>query len=168
MNVTILTNQTQYPYHSPIAYLIQNLLNKPNYTLSILDINSEKYDHLCLKKLKELSPQILITLDLAGFNFRTQAGENALNMLTTKNLNLVWGNKAEYSSLLLKKISLSMLFYDATGKDNCFLQQYPNLQYYKTSGQFYIDTTAKTNMDNEKAFLYIWEDFKKEALLSGA
>ena len=89
MNITILTNTTQYTYHNIIAETIQNLLYNSGNTVFVLDIHSEKYDHLCLQRLNNFSPQIVITLDLAGFNFRTQTGENALNMLSTKNLNII-------------------------------------------------------------------------------
>ena len=164
MNITILTNKNQYPYHNIIAGLIFDLLNKSDNTVSVLDIHSEKYDYLCLQKLNKFSPQVLITLDLAGFHFRTQTGENALNMLTAKNLNILWGNKKEYAPLLSKKISLSMLFYDASGKDHSLSQYYPNLEYYKFSEQFLLETDAKTYSNTEKNFFHIWEDFMKEAL----
>ena len=59
-----------------------------------------------------------------------------------------------------------MIFYDASGKNHSFLQHYPNLEYYKFSECFLIDTYNTTYSDNEKAFLHIWEDFTKEALLA--
>lgn len=146
--------------------MIEAVLNKPNYTISTLDINCEKFDYQCLAKIKSLNPDILITLDLAGFRFQTQSGENALNMLTTKNLNILWGNKPEYAPLLCKKISLSMQFYDASGKDNQLPQIFPDLLYYKTLGELSTTTTSEQEISiNKEVFLKIWQDFLTEVLL---
>jgi len=166
MKISILIDKTHYPYHQNIATNICNFFNNCQHTANILDVHSEIYDHLCLKKLDELSPEVLITLDLAGFHFRTQTGETALNMLTTKNLNLIWGNQSKYTLPLSKKLSLSMIFYDATGNNFSLPQHYPNMQYYKTNNNFYIDITPQTKPDAKIAFAYIWKDFTQEVLLS--
>lgn len=144
--------------------MINSTLSGASYTVQILDVNCTQYPHQCLAKLNSMEPDILITLDLAGFHFRTQSGENSLNMLYTKNLNLVWGNRPEYADYLNKKVSLSMLFYDATGKDYQLPTYYPNVLYYKACLDFLI--TQECNSASASAhFLTIWEDFLSEVLL---
>lgn len=156
----------QYPYHIMIANMLESVLSNPGYTISMLDINSEKFDYQCIAKIKSLNPNILITLDLSGFRFQTQSGENALNMLYTKNLNLIWGNKPEYASFLNKKISLSMQFYDASGKDCQLSQLFPNLLYYKTLGEISVTATSEQEISkNREVLKKIWQDFLKEVLL---
>lgn len=163
-NIVILTNFAQYPYHTYLSNMIRSALCQNN--VFQLDINSKEYDHQCLAELNRLSPDIIITLDLSGFRFRTQTGENALNMLYTKNLNIIWGNKPEYAQLLNKKISLSMLFYDATGTDNKLTQIYPNLLYYKVANLItYCPTSTLSMRSDQENFLRIWNDFKQETLL---
>ena len=78
-------------------------------------------------------------------------------MLTSKNLNLIWGDKPEYAEYLNKKISLSMIFYDATGKDHGLTKKYPNMLYYKT-----IYELTKDN----HSFKQIWDDFITEVTLA--
>lgn len=153
LNIVILTNQTKYTYHSEIASMIHTYLTQNHHNISILDIDDYKYDHECLTKIKELQPDVIVTLDLAGFRFRTQSGENALNMLTSKNLNLIWGAKPEYAKYLDKKISLSMLFYDATGKDHELTVKYPNMLYYKAEWALTKDADS---------FRRMWQDFVME------
>ncbi|MBQ7067283.1 MAG: hypothetical protein IJN92_10735 [Lachnospiraceae bacterium] len=166
MNIVILTNLKQYPYHLTLANMINSLLSQPEYTISKLDINSEKYDHKCLAKLKSLNPNVLITLDLAGFRFPTQSGEIALNMLYTKNLNLIWGNKPEYAPFLNKKISLSMQFFDVSGIDNNLPLIFPNLLYYNVPGILSTNFSLEQELSkNKEVFIKIWQDFLKEALL---
>lgn len=155
-NIVILTNKTEYPYHTEVASMINNFLSTDYSGITTLDINDYKYDQECLSKIKELQPDVIVTLDLAGFRFRTQSGENALNMLTSKNLNLVWGDKPEYAEYLNKKISLSMIFYDATGVDHKLMEKYPNMLYYKAKWALTKDM---------KSFQEIWDDFACEVFL---
>ena len=166
LNILILIEPTKYSYHIAISNMIQSALQAEEHSITILDINTYKYDHECLNHINSLQPDVLITLDLSGFRFRTQAGEIALNMMTSKNLNLIWGNKAEYSTFLRKKISLSMLFYDVSGTDGHLMHIYPNLLYYKALEQISYSTTSKdeTTM-NQKHFLKIWNDFLNDTLL---
>lgn len=167
--IVILMDSKQYSYHSAIADLLLVTLQAEEHSVSILDINSEKHDHLLLAALENFKADILITLDLAGFRFRTQSGESALNMLCTKNLNLVWGDKPEYAPLLERKISLSMLFYDALGTDCGLPAHYPNLLYYKYPARLKEDfASAADYVQNQEAFHIIWKDFLTEALLSEA
>ncbi len=152
-NIVIVTNAVIYAYHTEVSNTIAAYLCEQQHTISILDINSEPYDYQCLSKIKELEPDVLITLDLAGFRFRTQAGEITFNMLPTKNLNLIWGNKPEYACFLNKKLSLSMLFYDISGINHHLTETYPNLLYYKDFASL-------------DCFPQIWSNFAKETLLT--
>ena len=164
LKIIILTESPKYSYHTTASRQIQSTLESNGHAVTILDISFCMPDHKYLQKINELQPDILITLDLAGFQFRTQAGEIALNMLPTKNLNLLWGNKPEYAGLLHKKISLSMLFYDVTGMDHHLPALYPDLLYYKVLGT--IPPEASDFTQARESFALIWADFTREVLLS--
>jgi hypothetical protein len=145
---------------------MHSLLQTSGNQIFILDTACFEHDYMCLNHITNLHADILITLDLAGFHIRTQAGEIALNMLPTKNLNLIWGNKPEYAAFLNKKLCLSMLFYDATGINYQLDQIYSNLLYYKS---FYaikpiVSTEADVN-NNRKHFHEMWIDFLNDTLL---
>ena len=169
MQIILLTNTSQYVYHTTVSHIIQSVLASFSHQVTTLDIDDFTYSHQCLAKITSLAADVIITLDLAGFHLRTQSGENALNMLTSKNLNLIWGNKNEYASYLQKKISLSMLFYDVTGTDNHLPEQYPNMHYYKTLCKLDAnENTPEAQTANASAFQTIWNDFTQEVLLSEA
>lgn len=157
MTILILTNHSQYPEHRGLSSIIQTALLQKGHSSSLLDINDFAYDHQCLSAISEHNPDVLITLDLSGFRFRTQSGENALNMLYTKNLNLVYGNRPEYAPFLSKKISLSMIFYDISGINHSLPKYYPNMLYYQPA-------ILKCPDD----FLLIWKNFTTQVLLSEA
>lgn len=169
VNIVILINTAEYSYHTALSDMFYRALCKDTMTTTVVDISTYKYDHECLNQIKELQPDVIITLDLAGFRFRTQSGENALNMLHSKNLNLIWGSKPEYAQYLNKKISLSMLFYDVSGEDYNLPEIYPNMLYYKVIAT--IPTACpKADCPNlpqgVKTFQQIWADFTQEVLLS--
>ena len=162
--IIILTESAKYSYHTTASRQIQSTLESDGHAVTILDISFCIPDHKYLQKINELQPDVLITLDLAGFQFRTQAGEIALNMLPTKILNLIWGNKPEYAGFLHKKISLSMLFYDVTGMNHHLPAIYLDLLYYKVLGV--IPPEASDSTQAREAFAQIWADFTREVLLS--
>ena len=169
MQIILLTNSQKYSYHTAISHMLQSILASFSHQVTTLDMDDFTYSHQCLAKITSLAPDVIITLDLAGFHLRTQSGENALNMLTSKNLNLIWGSKNEYASYLQKKISLSMLFYDATGENHDLPQQYPNLLFYKALDKLDISAnTPEIQIANVSAFQTIWSDFTQEVLLSEA
>ena len=162
--IIILTELAKYSYHTTASRQIQSTLESDGHAVTILDISFCMPDHKYLQKINELQPDILITLDLAGFQFRTQAGEIALNMLLTKNLNLIWGNKPEYTPFLNKKLSLSMLFYDVSGMNHHLPALYSDLLYYKVLGA--IPPEVPDSPQAKGSFSQIWADFTREVLLS--
>lgn len=166
MTIIILTNQKQYPYHSFLSKMLMQFFKEKDSLVSIMDIPSDTYEYFSLQQIQNQSPDILITFDLAGFPFRTQTKETALNMLSSKNLNLLWGDKKEYTPFLSGKLSLSMIFYDLSGENFHLSRHYPNLQYYKASPNYCLDTHTTDFANFSKVFSLIWEDFTKEALLS--
>lgn len=166
MNIVILTNEKNYTYHKKVSSFLKSCLRQMKHDVSLLDINSAKYPHQCLQKLSSLQPDVTVTLDLAGFQFRTEAGENALNMLLTKNLNLVWGNRPEYAPFLSKKVSLSMLFYDVSQDSSFPADAYPNVLFVKAPGMMLPDCkTPEDETHNQNLFELIWKDFLEETLL---
>ena len=169
LHILILTNTNKYNYHTHIAKLIQTYLASQSHRVEVLDIDSTTYDYQCLAQINAIKPDVLITLDLAGFRFRTELGEIALNQLFTKNLNLIWGNKPEYSAYLNKKISLSMLFYDVAGTDCHLTTLYPNVLYYSPSNEISVNFDQPVSTYTvQEIFSKIWKDFTSQVLLPEA
>lgn len=160
--ILIITNTSVYNYHNSISQLISEKMSF-HATVITIDISSFRYANQCFSTIENFAPSVLITLDLAGFHIRTQSNECALNTLHCKCLNLLWGNKPEYAVYLHGKLSLSMIFYDVSGKNNNLPLFFPNMLYYKSSFQLspkYPHNIALDTWDN------LWKDFTSEVLLS--
>mgnify|MGYP003303924565 CR=1 FL=1 len=86
------------------------------------------------------------------------------NILSAKICNIIWGDKPEYSKVLNGKLSLSMLFYDACGRDNQLFSKYPYLRYYYPTSRE-ITVNASDFTQSHKILKEIWEHFTKEVLM---
>lgn len=155
MKTFILYNDTIYPYHSDVLTLIISFFNINKIPYSTFHTSNLSSFNV-LQSIDKEKPDVIITFDLAGFSYRTQLGEISLNNLFTKNLNLIWGSKPEYTKYLSKKLSLSMHFYDVTGIDHKLRNQYPNIEYYN----------ANYTLEDINDFSNLWENFINEVLLT--
>lgn len=165
MNIIVLSNTHKYPYHTQITKALNTIVFSNGSNAHIIDIKNANSPQFT-QQLSSNTPDIIITLDLAGFELRTLTGECLLNMLPCKVCNIIWGDKPEYSKYLSSKLSLSMLFYDATGTDNQLPSKYPNMRYYYPTSRA-IPTTTLNDTESEiiETIQNIWNHFTKEVLL---
>lgn len=165
MNIIVLSNTYKYPYHKQITKALESIVSSNGSNAHFIDTknaNSSQFK----QQLSSNIPDLIITLDLAGFEFRTLTGECLLNMLPCKVCNILWGNKSEYCKYLTGKLSLSMLFYDATSTDNQLPSKYPNMRYYYPTSRA-IPTTTLNDTESKiiETIQNIWNHFTKEVLL---
>jgi hypothetical protein len=169
MNIIVLSNTLKYPYHTQIIKALNTIFFTNGSNAQIINISDQTPMSELSRQLSSLPADIIITLDLAGFELRTLTGECLLNMLPCKVCNILWGNKSEYDKYLTGKLSLSMLFYDATGTDNQLPSKYPNMRYYYPTAQT-ISGAIDTQPTHETEVLETLQNtivhFTKEVLLS--
>lgn len=165
MNIIVLSDTRKYPYHTTITKALESIVFSNGSNAQIIDIKDANSSHFT-QQLSSNTPDIIMTLDLACFEFRTLTGECILNMLPCKACNILWGDKPEYSKYLSGKLSLSMLFYDATGADNQLPSKYPNMRYYYPTSRV-IPTTTLNDTESEiiETIQNIWNHFTKEVLI---
>lgn len=159
-NIILLSDSADYTYHLELCTLLQALPCFKSFTIHHLDINKVTAKHLYFNQIQELSPAIIITLDLAGFQFYTQLGRISFNILHTKILNLIWGNKEEYAPYLSQPLSLSMHFFDCSENPYDITKDYPNVEYYNSLGT--ISTITPLCKENEEILSKIAACFLSE------
>ncbi len=162
----ILSDTSNFPYHEQIIKALNNTAASALSGACIMDISDKNHLSSVSARLSAECPDCIITLDLAGFELRTLTGECLLNMLPCKICNIIWGNKPEYTAYLNGKLSLSMLFYDATGQDNNLPFTYPNMRYYYPAPK--AVSTAQSSDFNDITVDILQEiltHFKSEILL---
>lgn len=98
--------------------------------------NSIKPENV-LAKIKEETPDLLVTENLEGFEMETLTDAVAYNLLHNRQLHMMWDIPTGYAKYLEKQLSLWMYFY---AKDEACVQmlqsRYPNLPgVYEMSGE---------------------------------
>lgn len=158
-NITLIFDTCKYPYHNNISNLINHCLSYKDYIINKVDLGNPNINQSKLNSiLFDSDIDFLITLDLSGFNLRTQTGECAMNLLYSKNLNIIWGNSKDYVPYLSKKISMSMVFYDVSGNNNYMPTHYPNMLFYNYGPQYFLPQYENISV-NSSNFNHIWSNF---------
>lgn len=158
--VVLLSHTSTYPYHKDIYQIINSLSCFKNFEICHFDIGKMGSKPFYFSQIQELSPAIVITLDLAGFQFYTQLGRISLNILPAKILNIIWGNKEEYASYLSQPLSLSMHFFDCSENPYNIAKDYPYVEYYNSLGT--INTITPLCKENEEVLFKIANCFLSE------
>lgn len=159
-SVFIISNISKYPQHATLIKLLTNNITQSHHA----DINKTSPSALS-QQLSLSSPDIIITLDLAGFELKTLTGECLFNTLPAKILNIIHGDQPEYHTFLSKKLSLSMLFYDMSGQDYQLPDKYKNMRYYYPVSQVTSSPTYDSDCNTSQILSDIWNHFKEEVLL---
>ena len=83
-------------------------------------------------EIKSLSPDLLVTTDLAGFELCTLTDNISYNLLDCKQLHLLLHENLPNEPYLAGQLSISMFFYCAgDAYYDVLLRKYPNLPYLK-------------------------------------
>jgi hypothetical protein len=83
-------------------------------------------------RVKELQPDVLITVDLLGFEQSTLTDNISYNLLDCKQIHLLLNEKNNKEHFLNKQLSISMFFYCLGDTYYDYLSTaYPNLPYLK-------------------------------------
>ncbi len=82
--------------------------------------------------LQELAPDLLVTVDLLGFEQRTLTDNLSYNIMDCKQVHLLLGKPAAGESCLRRQLSIAMFFYCVGDAYYRYLkEQYPHLPYLK-------------------------------------
>lgn len=103
-------------------------------------------------EIRALRPDVLVTVDLPGFEQRTLTDNISYNLLDCKQLHLLLHENPGNESCLAGQLSIAMFFYcEGDALYNRLAQRYPHLPYLKklpgkpeNSGQLYADDRTES------------------------
>lgn len=99
--------------------------------------------------IKALSPQLLITTDLSGFEQCTLTDNISYNLLDCKQLHVLFHENLPNERYLKKQLSISMFFYCAgTAYYGRLRRQYPDLPYLEELSGWKNGTSEETAQEN--------------------
>lgn len=113
---------------------------------------TQGWEVVCLFRVKEqknISADILVTMDLCGFDQVTLADSIAYNLLNCKQLHLLLHRNLKNESCLAKQLSISMFFYCLGDAYYNYLKEtYPDLPYLKKITYWNSDNTINAMETN--------------------
>jgi hypothetical protein len=117
-------------------------------------------------QLKEVSPDILITSDLAGFEQATLTDNLSYNLLDCKQIHLLFHEHLQNERFLEKPLSIAMFFYCLGDAYYQYLSgTYQNLPYLQKINGWKEGTDEACCMDNAEVISSIVSDVSKKCKL---
>lgn len=128
----IVTHQALYPYHAILADHLQCALSGLALDSAVLDISANRPDHIYFHSIRDFSPDLLVTLDLAGFRFANEYNEPSYNGLGCIMAHIAIAPLTSFEAYLSHLLSFSMFFFTSSDKEAISVAerfpQLPNLR----------------------------------------
>lgn len=112
-----------------------------------------------ISEIKALHPEMLIAIDLLGFEQCTLTDNIAYNLLDCKQLHLLLHHNLSNEQYLAKQLSIAMFFYCAGNDYYEYLnKQYPEIPYLKALPAWQSETGEKAVEENGKLLYRVFEE----------
>ena len=157
MKVLIVVNSKKYSYHKSAAENLSRGINSIA-DVAIYDMEPNIASHEHFFAIKDVNPDVLITLDCAGFDMLTTGKILAYNTMPCRMAHIIIDKEYKLKNELSNRMNLSMFAYFAPNHDIDELsKKYPD-----------IPNILKYNeglCEDEACSRQWFEDFLKEGLL---
>lgn len=130
-----------------------------------LRYTAQKADDI-FREIKSQDPQLLITVDLPGFEQCTLTDNVAYNLLKCKQLHLLLHDNLSNEPYLAKPLNISMFFYCVS--EACrerLARRYPDLPYLKVLEGWQSGDESLVREHNARVLYAIYEEVLKESML---
>jgi len=162
MTIVYLIDSKKYNYHKSLANDFVSVTGG-----SIVDMGDETNPGSRYYEIEGMSPDVVITFDLAGHILRTGSDSLSLNNIYARFAHILFHKTDHYGRALKARQNLSMFTFIPNGenveivKSNC--PEVPNIkEFVSISYKPSDDREREINTENIKCW---WDDFKREAML---
>lgn len=121
-----------------------------------------------ISKIKVLHPDLLVTIDLQGFEQGTLTDNISYNLLDCKQLHLLLHDQLPNEHFLSRQLSIAMFFCCAGNSYFEYLKQcYPNLPYLKVLQGWRADTGKDAEAQNAETLYRAFQEVLSLSMLKG-
>ncbi|MCR5300870.1 MAG: hypothetical protein K6E49_00355 [Lachnospiraceae bacterium] len=161
MKILYLIDSKKYNYHKRLADDFISVTGGNVIDTAGADPGKQYYD------IAEEDPDVVITFDLAGHEFRTGNDTLSLNNIYTRFAHILFHRSSHYGRELKARQNLSMFTFIPSGEDAGIcrrdLPEVPNIDnFVNISYKPESDSEQKENLANIALW---WSDFKRKAML---
>ena len=126
----IVIDSSKNKEHEKLSHYLEESLEKAGWKVQSLDFKTEIQEFNSFRTMADYKPELLITLDLAGFCMKTDAEEASYNRIPCRMAHLLFSSYREYEEILARTINFSMYFF--TGSRETALQmqkEFPHIEH---------------------------------------
>lgn len=116
MKILLIIDTKKYKYHNEIFVDFENAIvnffeNRGENSLNVFDMGMEGLDYEKFSYIQNLSADLIVTLDCAGFDMTTTGDNLSYNNLTCRMAHVLIKNDASFSRFLKYRQNFSMYTY---------------------------------------------------------
>lgn len=131
MKILLIIDTKLNSYHSEVYADFENALvnyfeDKGDNSLEVIDIGIDMAEHEMFDYILKASPDLIITIDFAGFNMKTTGGAISYNCIPCRMAHVLLRKRESYSDYLTYSQNFSMFTYIPRDEDiNLWTEKYP-------------------------------------------
>lgn len=128
----LVIDTKKHPEHKKLAAVIKELVQSGNLLegmieLGTVDMAQKLPLHEIYFQISSAMPEFVITLDLAGFELRTEGDGYSYNTIPCRMAHFLLGEPEKYREILAGEFNFSMFFYAAQKSCAAIQKEYPEL-----------------------------------------
>jgi len=143
MKIVILMDTVKYSNHHVYAEKIEKALAAGN-NFFVYNMSSGKPFHEAYRIIEGEKPELIITLDCAGFELKTELNSLSLNCLHCRAIHMLFEKTYKYGDLLDNLFSLSHFMFLPKGSDvSRFKETHNNIAYVGEMPNMIVEALEK-------------------------
>lgn len=122
MKILLIIDTKTYKYHNEVfvdfeTALVNYFGDSEDDSLEVVDVGIDEAEHVIFNYIKESEPDLMITLDFAGFNMLTTGNAISFNSIPCRMAHVLFKGKDSYSNYLKYRQNFSMFTYFPEGEN---------------------------------------------------
>ena len=162
MKIIYLINSKEYNYHKSLAKDFVSVTGG-----EVIDMGDGTNLGIRYYQIEDITPDVIITFDLAGHALRTGNDMLSLNNVYARFAHILFHKPDHYGRALKARQNLSMFTYIPNGQDvdaaKAVFAEAPNINEFVPV--IYKSPNDKERSDNIENIKRWWDDFRREAML---
>ena len=129
MKVVIVYDGQKWQEHLQFSCILRQICEEEGYEVALVDLANIQAGYEKKKMIVSHKPDLLVTLDLAGFEMRTLAEKATYNVMPYRMAHILLHKYAEYQTEWLEDdMNFSMFFYAAEQTATDIMRNHPSIE----------------------------------------
>ena len=161
MSVVIIMDTGRHAGHRAVADTLSSILEK-NWEVHLVDMSGKEPMHEKFYEIVRCGPPFVITLDLAGFELKTELETPSLNSVPCRMAHILFEEIEEYAGILKERFNFSMFFYCREKVAEQIKGRYPDVPNIR-GNDYLCETQREVRERDADEWL---SDFLREAMVA--